>query len=469
MGKQNKARRAAKARSRQKARGYGAARRARAAGETGGPDWSGFADAGWSAAEVARNALLRAFEEAAGDPRRTNWTDELASMPTSVVDREVEAIASLLVSGAWDGGWQPSELARHARLRGSSAATGRLARVAIAVDHRSRPSTTLDPRWIAQIAAMELPEVNGRRGWFGRWATDEALDRREALDTAVDLLGVLSLLPHIEHLTAGPGAADDGSGPGVGTQHGSTGGELDPLLEKIRNLLAKAESTTFEAEATALTAKAQELMTRHAIDAASLHSDGEPDETPVAIRIPVDAPYVDAKSLLLQTVAEAGRCRSVFHSGLDMSTVVGFADDVAGVEILFTSLLVQAQSALADAARSAPPGTRTRSQSYRSAFLLAYTHRIGDRLEEINEHVYAEATAEHGSSFLPVLRSRSDRLDDHMRERFAHMTSSHVRGGYDQAGWVGGRLAADRAAINLADLEHDVAQDREQEHIGELT
>ena len=45
----------------------------------------------------------------------------------------------------------------------------------------------------------------------------------------------------------------------------------DAVLARIRQLLAKAESTTFEAEALAFTAKAQELMTRHAIDAALVH------------------------------------------------------------------------------------------------------------------------------------------------------------------------------------------------------
>src|SRR5207244_1555239 len=42
----------------------------------------------------------------------------------------------------------------------------------------------------------------------------------------------------------------------------------DPALAKVRALLAQAESTSFEAEAAAFTAKAHELMARHAIDVA---------------------------------------------------------------------------------------------------------------------------------------------------------------------------------------------------------
>jgi hypothetical protein len=194
-------------------------------------------------------------------------------------------------------------------------------------------------------------------------------------------------------------------------------------------------------------------MTRHAIDSAMLQHDGERnDGGPATIRIPVDPPYVDAKSLLLQIVAEASRCRAVMHSGLSLSTVVGFPDDLAAVELLFTSLLVQAQTALADAARRAPAGTRTRSQSYRSAFLLAYAHRIGERLEQINDAVYAQVRQERGDDFLPVLRSRSDRVDDAAAERFGTVSQSRVRGGYDPAGWAGGTHAADQARLNLADL-----------------
>jgi hypothetical protein len=129
--------------------------------------------------------------------------------------------------------------------------------------------------------------------------------------------------------------------------------------------------------------------------------------------------------------------------------VLGFPADLAATELLFTSLLVQGQAALAVAGRSAPPGARTRSRSYRSAFLVAYANRIGQRLAEINDHLVTDVG---GSSALPVLRSREAAVDDAVAARFPELTSSAVRAGYDTAGWAGGRLAADRARLNLADL-----------------
>jgi len=174
------------------------------------------------------------------------------------------------------------------------------------------------------------------------------------------------------------------------------------------------------------------------------------------VRLPIDAPYIDPKCLLLQTVAGTGRCQAVAMTRLGLSTVVGFADDVAAVELLFTSLLLQAQTALEEAARLAPAGTRVRSQSYRSAFLQAYTGRIGQRLEEINAAVFAEADPDEAEAFLPVLRSRADQVDDLVDERFGALTTSRVRGGFDAAGWASGTVAGDNARLDSGQLDDPV-------------
>lgn len=187
-------------------------------------------------------------------------------------------------------------------------------------------------------------------------------------------------------------------------------------------------------------------MTRHAIDAAMVDpADRRSDDRPVAVRVMIDAPYLDTESLLSQTVAGTGRCRTISHHGLAMSTIVGFADDVVAVEMSCTSLLVQAQTALAEAAKHAAAGTRTRSRSYRSASLFSSIERIGQRLRETNDPVIAEAEAEHGSSFLPVLRSRDDTVDDFVSEQFGELLSSPVRGSFDRAGMASGKVAADNA------------------------
>jgi hypothetical protein len=459
MGMNNKARRDAKAKAKARSR--------RGSGSAGRPDGSGARwghraeEQAWSPqAEAVRDLLLLTAEaKHRGDRFADDGIARLASLADAVVDQEAETALLDQIGAIWSGGWQPVELHRQGRRGCPTAAGGRLVALGIAVDHAARRSVTLDARWVAQVEGLALHAVDGRPGWLRRWADAEGLDRPHAVATMVDALANLAHLPRLDPLLPPPGSARSGQqAPWSAPTGAFVGAGADPALQRIRALLAKAESTTFEAEATAFTAKAQELMTRHAIDAAVLQGrSGLGDERPVTIRVPIDAPYADAKSLLLQTVAEHGRCRSVFHATLALSSVVGFPADVAGVEVLFTSLLLQAQRALADAARRAPAGTRTRGQSYRSAFLLAYAVRIGDRLREANESVLATVEAEQGAGFLPVLRSRQVAVDDLMAERFAGTTSSPVRGGYDAAGWASGRVAADRARLTSGDLTDQAA------------
>lgn len=223
------------------------------------------------------------------------------------------------------------------------------------------------------------------------------------------------------------------------------------MLTKVRALLAQAESTTFPAEAEAFTAKAQELMTRHAIDHALLH---EPlhDELPHTRRIPIDDPYVDAKSYLLHVVAEHSRCRAVYDARYALCTVVGFEPDLDAAELLFTSLLVQAQVAVAAEARNAPAGARTRSRSFRSSFLVAYAARIGERLALINQGVIRTVEAETKRSTLPVLASRRQEVDDTVQELFGELHSAPLRTGWDGFGGMRGKQAADQAQLAFADL-----------------
>ncbi len=152
------------------------------------------------------------------------------------------------------------------------------------------------------------------------------------------------------------------------------------MLGRIRALLAKAEATGFPEEAEALSAKAQELMARHSVDEALLAARTPAAEGPDAVRIGVEPPYEQAKAVLLDAVASANHCRAVWNEPFGFSTVVGFAPDLEAVELLFTSLLVQATSAMTKAEAAQRAGGRKRTKTFRQAFLAAYAHRVGDRL-----------------------------------------------------------------------------------------
>jgi len=225
----------------------------------------------------------------------------------------------------------------------------------------------------------------------------------------------------------------------------SVAGVDDAVLAKVRALLAKAESTTFEAEAEALVSKAHELMVRHAIDEAALAQ--RPGRGAVgSLRVFIDDPYATAKGSLLSRIAQASSCRSVQWSGYGFATVFGHEADLEAVELLYTSLLVQATAAVLHAR---PPGdgrTAGEVKAFRRAWLFAFAQRIGERLSEARDSVVAEASADHGRSLLPLLEARGAAAEEAMRAAVPRLRSSRARVSSGE-GWSAGRAAGDRATL----------------------
>lgn len=375
-------------------------------------------------------------------PSARTFAERLAAMPSELVDGIAEDLLVGLINTVWLSGWQPAEVRRHARRR-LKAGPARLVEIAVLADHADRAGQGLDPRWAAQLADFGQRDATARSGWLADWR------RREALEPAASYLSLaaardeLTRLPPLDVLIPPPGAP--ASAVTVGAPLRSGFGH--PALERIRKLLAKAEATEFEGEAAALTAKAQEMMTRHAIDEAMVAAPST-ESGPRMVRLPVDPPYADAKAMLVSVVASANRGRAILLTGLDLCAVIGHADELAAIELLYTSLLVQAQNALREAGRGSAGG-RARNPTFRASFLVAYAHRIGERLTLTNDEVVGAA----GTDALPVLRRRADAVEEFVDAHYGDRTSvGSVRGAYDPEGHHHGRRAADRARLDSGEL-----------------
>jgi hypothetical protein len=222
------------------------------------------------------------------------------------------------------------------------------------------------------------------------------------------------------------------------------------MLDKVRALLAKAESTEFPEEAEALTSRAQQLMARYSIDHALLAAQTGNREEPAGRRLPVDNPYESPKAVLLSEVAQANRCKAVWSKALGFSTVLGFPADLDAVELLFTSLLIQATSALVHEGSKYGPGGRSRTRAFRQSFLGSYASRIGERLRGATDEVVRQAAAETaGTNLLPVLASRAKAVEDATEAFFPELTEHRMSAVTDREGWLSGRAAADRADLNV--------------------
>lgn len=386
--------------------------------------------------------LLHEASVTSDSARRTTNINSLAHRPKAALAAVTQDYLARTLADGWENGWSPTELVRIVRMRATPGAVG-IVELAVSADHTRRDPGTLDPRWIKQITHLALPQPEGPR-WLASHASNTNLTALQLAQAAVDALHTLWHLPPLELLLAPPGRPDLIRADRMTT---------NPILEKIRNLLTKAESTPFEAESLALTAKAAELAARHAINDATLAAHRGYDHTePTMTRIMIDAPYASAKSVLLAAVSTTHRGIAVEMTGLGMSTVIATPDDLETIETLYTSLLLQASNALAQAARQAPPGARTRSAGYRSAFLLGYANRVHARLEDIEGHIMRAGTPT-GADHLPILAGRRHAVQGMLNEKFPNSVTRNTQSVTDTAGWVSGTGAADQAHLNAGDLD----------------
>lgn len=335
----------------------------------------------------------------------------------------------------WEGGWQPVDVVHVARRRVSQRAA-RLVAALVTGEADSDPDAGRAPAaWAAQVAGLGT-----RARSVQEWWRAERIEPGAGWRDVLRVIGLLRELPRLEQLLPPP------SGWSASPWPVDAPGADPKVLHRIRSLLAKAESTEFAEEAEALTAKAQSLMARHALDTAVLaqRQGRAPSADVVARRLHLDDPHTEAKASVVQAVGSANEVRVVLLPSFGIATLVGFRDDVDLVELLVTSLLLQASRAMADAARAG--GARARSTPFRRGFLYSFAQRVQERLTAAREAVNAEARADYGAELAPVLAERSAAVDRAVEELFPALRR---RGGasVDPAGWHAGRRAADDADL----------------------
>lgn len=383
-----------------------------------------------TAADV--QALLRELvEQVWGDSTAAARGAELlltarAPLTPDVARAGVRAMLADLVRVVTTHGWCPTDVVQVTR-RGAG------------VDHVPLVVTLLQEQ-VSRYPAGQVPAA---------WAQDLdragegrplALGGAHGMQQALEVAAVLAQLPVMPAVLPAPGTADTAR----------VSGSDEKLLARVQALLAKAEATEFDEEAEALSAKAQELISRHALERL-LADEGTAgrDERPAVRRMWLDAPYVLPKAMLVQVVAEATRCRSVAAAELGCCTLVGDPRDLDAVEVVVPSLLVQAHAAMRRFGRQTDQRGTSRTRSFRQSFLLAYANRIGERLRAADDA--AAASSGRGGELVPVLQRHRDRIDAACDELFPHLVRRAGTIGNAQ-GWAAGRAAADGALLG-ADLQ----------------
>jgi hypothetical protein len=333
-----------------------------------------------------------------------------------------------VLSGLWERGWTPADIV-HVVARRLSAAHADVATREIVADgaSRARSGQALHPRWRAQLDALGTRRAGGRPA-------------DSVVRLAVTVLCLLMRLSAVPPTVPRPGSPD--------MAVLDTAGLDQRMLARVRALLAKAESTEFEEEAEALTAKAQELITRHSIADALLHTPDDIGE-PAVRRVLIEDPYADAKALLLSQIASANRCEVVHDAAHGWVTAFGYDSDLDAVELLAASLLTQATSAMARHGSRRDAHGRSTTRSFRQSFLVGFAVRIGERLRAATEGEVAAATESDQQRLLPVLAARDDRVRA-VQQAVIPKTVRRSTSASNATGWVAGQAAADLADLDVS-------------------
>ena len=222
------------------------------------------------------------------------------------------------------------------------------------------------------------------------------------------------------------------------------------IARKVRALLDRAERTPFPAEAEAATRKALELMAAHHISEAMVGaSRTDRDEAPGARSIHLErSPYIAVRMALLTGIARALGVSSVYtvtSSGRRVD-LIGFPADLDAVELLYSSLLLQATVAVA----AEPTPASLSTVEWRRGFLAGFAERVAARLREavaVASSSADGATPVGTSSVAIVLADRAARIEAEVQRRYSHLGRGRPPAKVSAAALASGTAAGSRADL----------------------
>ena len=233
----------------------------------------------------------------------------------------------------------------------------------------------------------------------------------------------------------------------------------EDMVEKIAKLLAKAESSTHEAEQQAFVAKAQELMSKFAINEAMLKFAGK-QQTEGIEEVEIiwnRYSYQPFKTNFLNVLARHNNVVCFYTNGDWIRTedgkhgikvtLVGYKSEVQFVQMLFASTWIQCMNLGNQAFRARVDSTIKRPKFWHS-FIEGYSHRIDRRLTDLKIASEADGAKTNGTGVGLALRDRRQDVRNHVNSKY-HLGIAKSRNHHaDPNAYNSGSSAGSRADIS---------------------
>lgn len=228
-------------------------------------------------------------------------------------------------------------------------------------------------------------------------------------------------------------------------------GADDKIYDKVAKILAKAERAGTPEEAELFFGKAQEMITKHALDELALqqrvNGGSGKAETVSHELVAFKSIYFKAECRVWGAVARANSCRVLIQDKQWREQqgviLIGTPSDRTNVKMLMASLQIQ----IARATRTVPDyvgGKNMDKFVWRRSFREGFAGEIGRRLEGATK---SAAQGHKSGDMLPVLASKAQQAKAYEDDTFQVSTPKASRARVDHLGRGAGMSAAQRADV----------------------